>query len=272
MADFLFNPYGYSNSQITMTTEDTANGFGKKKLANFNPRIVARTTSISSQIIEIDLKSSTRTDAVYIGNHNLVSSDTTVDLKGGDVSGVALATIDLKPLLTGSINTTIIIPKSPTTWNYRYIWLDITKAAGSYIQIGAFIPFQRYSAYDLDALPVADRKFNIDNRAAGGRLLNHEQKGYRNEIPFSGWVSKNVYVSIPAYQTPITKIQKEHKQLLKEIAESNYHIWVDWSGTYFGELSIDNVKDEKNVGDIDKNFASARMAFRVLDVIPKAVK
>lgn len=280
MSNFFYNPYKIESKQITTTTQNAALGFGKKKLANPNPRVVWRSTAIVSQIIEIDMGQTSKADGFYIGNHNFLSGDT-VTLHGGKVSGVSIVNYPITPV-AGKINEIIKIPRSGPggpTWNYRYYWLDVTKAGGTYVQVGALIPFANYSGYDLGegggVAPPPDPKtlkFNTDGLGGGGRRLNNNEKGYDNEIPFSGFQDRNIYSAIPVYSTGITDIRKGQRALLKSIAESNYHCWLDWGGDKFGVAKISDVNDITEIGDPDKQVASGRLMFWQLDVIEKIVK
>lgn len=130
MSDIIFNQEQLILSTTTTTATTEAAEHEIEKVFNHSPGSTWRSTVITVTRIEIDLGSPKNIKGVAYFGTNIEAGDTQFDLEGG----VAAVTNDFSVALTKDTKGYKEVNET-----YRYWALEITKAAGTYIEIGKFM-------------------------------------------------------------------------------------------------------------------------------------
>jgi hypothetical protein len=121
----------------TLDKNSEAESYFVSLIKDHSPGNKHRTTGISGEYVIFDLGSATAIKAIYIDGSNVVSGDTTYTFKAGTTSACTDESMNL---------TKATKSHHEITWSaYRYYRIDVTKASGTYWEIGkACMPKRSY--------------------------------------------------------------------------------------------------------------------------------
>lgn len=124
------------------STEPTHN---VELIKNNSPANKYRTTGITGEYIIFDHSIAKRLDGIYIDGSNIDSGDTTYTFKSGTTSA---CTDGYSVNLTKATKSYHEL----TSWTnpYRYNRIDVTRASGSYWEVGKVFIFQSLRSFTLD--------------------------------------------------------------------------------------------------------------------------
>jgi hypothetical protein len=146
------------DAAITHDDEDAA--YPVSRIKNGMPSVTSRSQGIAEITIVFDFGVATNIEGVWIGNHNIVSGDTTYKWESStdnfssteETEDLVLVTRTVKGKNTNGtiVDLTRRDAHYQAAWNRRYYQLRIQKASGSYIEIGEVYIMAGNYLFDLN--------------------------------------------------------------------------------------------------------------------------
>ncbi|OQY13978.1 MAG: hypothetical protein B6I31_00090 [Desulfobacteraceae bacterium 4572_19] len=206
-----------SDGTITVSTEAT--GFEKKFLSDNNQGNVWRSTVITETTITIDMGSITPIKGIVGLNTNMIDSDTTIKFESStDDFSSTEESVD--------VNFDGVNIYCSADWNRRYYRFRLTKATGTYIQMGMIYLIS--SAYEFE------RNYNWKAKELNTQKWNTKQTD-------GGQIIRTLQFHKNDYSLVFEGISDDQKEIMKAISLNPYVIFFPEGiagNLYFGSIIL----------------------------------